>query len=429
MEKQAYEITKYFADECGIRIAGKEEALKAVNYINDFYNDSGIKSFTHEFNVPICDVLRSELEAKIGNEWISLNHTPALFSRGTPMEGITAPLAYIENGATSFIEKIDIKDKIVLISRDVYFEYPDIEMYKKLKKYEPAGILYTTNEGHRGVPYVYANFETMNESYTIPTAVIHFDDAVKLLKNEDVLIHYNAQFNIKESKSKSIIGMVEAENPNAENVVICAHLDSSMGSVGASDDAGGVALVMLLAKHYTQLAKVGKKPKRNMLFAAWSGHECGIHGSKYFLKDNSEVFDKIRFVLNYDGVGTPLIMPQIIGGFNGEVECQLRSIIDELQYEWPLSIGPLVVDALNFAVKGIPHITYTSGIFRFNHTLGDNMNLISPKGFTSPMQFSKKVLDWAINADEISQGFSEDLAAELKACALMYGWGLYGEYA
>jgi hypothetical protein len=427
MEKQAYEITKYFTEECGIRIAGKDEVLKAVKYIEKFYQENEIKSFTHEFNVPVCDEIKSQLSAKIGDQWIPLNHTPVLFSQGTSVKGITAPLVYVENGATGFLDEIDIKDKMVLISRDVYFEYPDIDMYKKLEKYGPAGIIYTTVEGHRGIPYVYANFETMDDSYTIPTAVLHFDDAIKLLKNDNVLIHYSAQFDYKESKSKNIIGIVEAENPDAENVVICAHIDSSMGSAGAADDAAGVALVMVLAKHYAQLAREGKMPKRNMLFATWSGHESGIHGSKYFLKDNPEIFDKVRFTLNYDVVGTTLSLPQIIGGFNDEVGGQLRNLIEELQYEWPLLTGPMVVDALNFAVKGIPHITFTSGIFRFNHTLGDNMDLISPKGFTSPIHFSKKVLDWAISVPQISQGFSEELTDALKACAFRYGWGLYEE--
>lgn len=71
-----------------------------------------------------------------------------------------------------------------------------------------------------------------------------------------------------------------------ETVVITAHLDhlGVGGEVngdkiynGAMDNASGVAAVLEMAR-----SLAGKKPKRNILFAAVTGEEHGLLGSKYF---------------------------------------------------------------------------------------------------------------------------------------------------
>ena len=91
MNEKAYEHTRYFTEECGERIARTEAVLKASDYIINYFKGEGIHTEIHEFEVPVCEVEHSILKAKTGGEWIELKHTPALFSKETPMTTISAP--------------------------------------------------------------------------------------------------------------------------------------------------------------------------------------------------------------------------------------------------------------------------------------------------------------------------------------------------
>ena len=426
IEQMAYDHTKYFAEECGVRLAGTEAVIKASDYILDYYKQHGIKTEIHEFDVPICKVIESNLKANIGGKWSELGHTPALFSKSTAKGGETFPLVFLEDGSTAAFEENDVKGKAVLIYRDVYFVYPDISMYKKLKEYGAAAVIYTTGEFHMDVPYVYANFETMDEDYTIPTAVIYYQTARELLKQDVKEIFMNLQFDVAMSTSRNTIGVIEGALRPEENVIICGHLDSSMGSVGATDDAAAVAAVMELARYYQQLADAGKPPARTMRFIAWSGHECGIHGSKFYLLDHPHIFDNISFVLNFDGIGSVLSNYSAVGGCTPKIEAKLNEITRSLDLDWPIVMEPAVVDALNFAAKEIAHITLFAGVGCGCHTKYDTMDLVSAAGFNSPFIFSKAVIDWAVGEDKIEHGFPPELAEALKETSKMYGWGLFG---
>jgi Zn-dependent M28 family amino/carboxypeptidase len=46
--------------------------------------------------------------------------------------------------------------------------------------------------------------------------------------------------------------------------------------------------------------KTGKKPEKSIIFAAWTGEEKGLFGSKYFVRDAMEKEMDIVLKLNYD---------------------------------------------------------------------------------------------------------------------------------
>ena len=422
MNDMAYNHTAYLTEQCGIRIAGSTNAMKASEYVADTMDKSGLDVERHVFITPICDVKHSELKYRTKGDWIDIPHTPALFSRQTPQEGITLPLVYVENGSVAALEANDIRDKAVLICRDVYMDYPDVETYKLLHKYGVAMVIYTTSDGHKDIPYVYANYESMDEEYTIPTAIVHYDTAVELVKNHSIEIHYSVQFDITKGESMNVIGTLEGDGSTDECVVVCGHIDSAYGSVGATDDAAAVALVMTLADYYS---KQTVKNKRAIKFIGWSGHECGLHGSKNFLLSYPDTYKNVRFVLNYDIVGNAVASYMVAGGYNEEVGAQLQNIIDTMKIGWPLDIAPLVCDTLNFAAAQIPQITVTSGCFSGNHTKYDNMELINAAGVETPIDFSVNVIDWAANADHIKQGYPEEVNAMMKATGARYSWGLF----
>jgi hypothetical protein len=115
-------------------------------------------------------------------------------------------------------------------------------------------------------------------------------------------------------------------------------------------------------------------------------------------------------------------------GVNNEVKEILEGIVEKLRLGWPVNPAPLVCDTLNFAAKEIQQITLSSGCFAGNHTKYDNMDLLSEYGFVSPLEFSKEVIEWAANADDIPQGYPDDLNGAMKYVADRYQWGLFNKF-
>lgn len=101
---------------------------------------------------------------------------------------------------------------------------------------------------------------------------------------------------------RNIVAMVEGENSD-EFIIVGAHADHmGMGGGliwnGADDNASGTVGVMTIARAF---AATGVKPKRTVLFCAWTGEEKGLLGSEYFSRNPPVgTIDQIKFYMNYD---------------------------------------------------------------------------------------------------------------------------------
>ena len=131
-----------------------------------------------------------------------------------------------------------------------------------------------------------------------------------------------AEINVRQvsGKGRNVIGRLQmSDTPSKGAILIGAHIDhlgtgtggslarsSEKGQVhvGADDNASGVAAMLEVAEFLANLKRNGKlNLKRDVLFAAWSGEELGLHGSKHFTKSrirsNSE--DKVVVFQPYSG--------------------------------------------------------------------------------------------------------------------------------
>jgi len=103
-------------------------------------------------------------------------------------------------------------------------------------------------------------------------------------------------------KVRNVVAMVEGEIKD-EFIVIGAHMDHlgiSGGKVwnGADDNASGTVGVMTIAKAFVE---TGIKPKRTVIFCAWTGEEKGLLGSTYWANNPSfGTIDQCKFYLNFD---------------------------------------------------------------------------------------------------------------------------------
>lgn len=130
----------------------------------------------------------------------------------------------------------------------------------------------------------------------------------------------------RESPSFNVIGILDGSDPTLKNetIVIGAHYDhlgyGGEGSLapregeihhGADDNASGVAGVLELARLFTS---PGQRPRRTIVFMAFSGEEEGLLGSNYYVNHPIVPLANTVAMINMDMIGRMKDNKLIVGG-------------------------------------------------------------------------------------------------------------------
>jgi len=183
--------------------------------------------------------------------------------------------------------------------------------------------------------------------------------------------------------SKNVIGMIEGTDAKLKNefLVVSAHYDHvgvqkkaqpGKDSIfnGARDNAIGVVGLISTAKYLAQYP-----PKRSVLFIALTGEEKGLLGSKYYAENPVVPLNKTVFNFNCDGAGyNDVTIATVIGMERTTAETDLakactafgiKAIVDPVPEQNLFERS----DNYNFAVKGVPAITFAPGTKAFDEEL------------------------------------------------------------
>jgi peptidase M28-like protein len=109
---------------------------------------------------------------------------------------------------------------------------------------------------------------------------------------------------------RNVVGILPGSDPDLrdEYIVVGAHYDhvgaNDKGDVwnGADDNGSGTVALLALAETLVALPPE-QRPKRSIVFAAFSGEEIGLIGSLYFLVDDIVPVDQIAAMVNTDMIG------------------------------------------------------------------------------------------------------------------------------
>ena len=106
-------------------------------------------------------------------------------------------------------------------------------------------------------------------------------------------------------QTQNVIGFIKGTQYPDSFVVITAHYDhlGMMGKdvyfPGANDNASGCAMLLNLVRYYSQ-----HPPKYSVAFIAFGAEEVGLIGSKYYIEHQLFNINQIKFLINFDIVGT-----------------------------------------------------------------------------------------------------------------------------
>ena len=126
-------------------------------------------------------------------------------------------------------------------------------------------------------------------------------------------------------QAHNVVGLIEGADPvlRDEWIILSAHYDheGTNGTrvfSGADDDASGVAGILEIAEAYVLGTRVGRRPRRSILFAAWNAEERGLLGAWAYTQQPLAPLEDTVAVINMDMIGRNEEVPT--GGgrrFNG----------------------------------------------------------------------------------------------------------------
>jgi len=185
----------------------------------------------------------------------------------------------------------------------------------------------------------------------------------------------------------NVVGWVEGSDPQLrrEGLVIGGHFDHNgfhMGLhfPGADDNASGSAAIMEIAQAFS---KLGRKPKRSVVFALFGGEEMGLMGSSHFVEHLPPEIDKVDTMFNFDMVGEG----DRSGYGYSEGFPELKALLEEADKQvktvggaFPIKgVGVRGSDHAPFFEKGIPVVSFHSnGPHLHYHRTGDTIYRINP---------------------------------------------------
>ena len=438
------------ADGLAGREAGSAEAGEAARYVAERFREAaltpmgeaqaGERTAFQDFPVSMGRRLRGENLVSVrapshtatfaldAREMVPLAYTGAGSAYGT--------LVFVGYGIVDPDEKhddyagVDAKGKVVLALRGAPAGKPKLNaaIQKKIYNAKDQGavgfLLLDLPEQDRLLPDNLPPFRSTAYDAGIPAAAVRywilrtavpdlFAVADKVRKAAapgaqafaDVTVRMAIDTYEERGTARNVLGLLQGSDPalKDEIVVVGAHYDhlgrgidgamnpDDAGQIhnGADDNASGTAVLMAVA---SALSAERTRLRRSVLFAAFSGEEKGLLGSRWFLEHPTVPKERIVAMLNLDmvgrskngtvaaiGSGTSPLWPGLLQAIGSD---KIR-LSDE-------SFGGS--DHQSFIAAGIPAVHFFTGVHEDYHKPTDDVDKIN---FAAALDVAKFVFDAA----------------------------------
>lgn len=186
----------------------------------------------------------------------------------------------------------------------------------------------------------------------------------------------------EERISRNVIAAVPGKRYSDRKIIIGAHYDGQgMGGQismdlggepaihpGADDNASGTAGLLWLARHFA-----ASPADHTLLFAAFSGEEMGLLGSRYYVESQRENLDRVLAMINLDMIGrlTDGNLTLFGTGTSNVWDHILEQIVSDSLTISKVETGSGSSDHASFYDAGVPVLHYFTGVHQDYHTPAD----------------------------------------------------------
>lgn len=215
--------------------------------------------------------------------------------------------------------------------------------------------------------------------------------------------HGQAGFEKVTAPTRNVLGMLPGTEPEGGVIVIGAHYDHlglrkprmrrfKAGKLveqnaepqihnGADDNASGVSGLIEVARMFA----AGPRPKRSILFAAFTAEETGLQGSKYFMDHPVISLNRVVGMLNMDMIGRMKRGERVVQVFGTECGTGFADILQSNARLVGLKIAPIPdpggnSDHASFVRRKVPSLHFFSGYHSDYHKPTDDANKINAQG-------------------------------------------------
>ncbi len=431
------------SDELGGRPAGTEYEMKAARYIAKIFKKHRLKpagengNYLHTFEF-ISDIQAGDknwLELTLGDETVNLemdhDFRPLSFSENGEFVGELVFAGYgieTNNGAYNDYEGLQATDKIVMVLRytpegnnphSSFYSYAALRRKAMVAREKGArAILFVTGPEDGEDELIRLRYDGTASRSGIAAVSISRATAERILAfagkdlqtvqkqiNEHKKpvsfpipgVQARIRVDLQEVRRQghNVAGLLEGSDPAVrhELIILGAHFDhlglggrtslapDAYGQVhnGADDNASGTAGLLELVEAFATSAT---KPRRSLLFLAFSAEEYGLLGSRAYVERPGVPLDHAITMINMDMIGRMRNNRLIVHGIG--TSPIWKSVLDSLNqdpafgFELKLNkegVGPS--DHSTFYQKGMPVLFFFTGLHDDYHRPTDDFDKIA----------------------------------------------------
>jgi ABC-type dipeptide/oligopeptide/nickel transport system permease component len=291
------------------RLAGTEGNIKALRYIENYFNNIGIKpagsngtyyqpftTMVPQYNSePLFDI--EDSNGNIVKKFVFTDDFRESLSGFGGIGEVSGPLLSIEN-TIGYTDSKEIKGK-VLVSPNI----PQDEDIEFAIKSGAKAILIPSQNGL--TKNIYPMTGRTGTSIPILKITTGSYNLLKEYCENNYKAHIRIDVTYKPLTTSNLLGKIDGSKKNSGYIIIAANIDSlgeeSNGKYfpGALDNASGISFMMELARDI-KLQK--KPPEKTIIFAAWNSSKFGFLGSSYYVNNPIYPLSKTE-VINLDSLG------------------------------------------------------------------------------------------------------------------------------
>jgi len=406
--KYAFKVLKKLC-KIGPRVVASQGETESAALIEKYFEEFGlseVKTTKH----PLTFYDGEEGSISQLHKW-KLSGVPCWMSASTPDYGLEAETLYI--GTLSNISKYskeDIQDKIVFLLLNQQYIPDVLNAINNLFDMSPAGVVFLDRERDEA-PRSY-NYQKLNDVFSKAPSIMISAKSTSPIHDSmfGSKLRITVQGKVRDGTLHNVLGRIQGRLD--DTVIICAHHDTVPFTMGATDNAAGVAIIIELAHLLSSMHL-----NYSYQFIAFGGEELEMQGSQRFLEGYN--LDNTVLCMNFDS----------IGALPGEV-LALSAGPDEM-IEWVSGLAQTNKyptrcrraatsggDNILFALKGIPTIHFAclgTTSDKVAHSAIDTISLLTPRALFEVGDFAKRVIRSLENSDSIP--FEKEMPEDLMDAA------------
>ena len=375
-ENQSYQMLSRLCDEAGGRLAGTPHNELALQILSEELRKIGIEPKLERYNIP--GWIRGDDEViLLEPNYRKLRAVALGYVDST--KPFTTDVVYVGYGLEEDYEKIDVQNKIVLITQESPPNKEQPLRYEGIDvayKHGALAVLFLNDKSGMINLAGTSNFQGMPSP--IPAFSITYEEGkwLKRLLEKDKKIKMKivTKSFCKEIETANVV--VTFQGKVKEKIVIGAHFDSWDLGQGGVDNGHGTAILFDIARVLNRFAI---NNYYTVEIAWFNAEELGIWGAKKYLEMHKN--DNIIAMINFDMTGVPTginvmgydefipFCKEFIENMNG---FELKSGV--VSQPWTNS------DHTPFMLAGIPSFTFNSHLEKdmwwYYHDVGDTYDKV-----------------------------------------------------